>query len=376
MKRTWLLPLALLACGKEEQKPPAETREAKVAPSDSTLAAYVPENGVDTVVSGDTTKYIFWSTHIDSIKTKIQPAPVVTGPKPFGGYNVAHSELEPTYTPFTGWSDGVSNQKWLIDALTHARDSKIKTVLAMPCGAHNNKRLGNCLRDSSGIAVFSWKRFDSTLNSFNTLANKSAVAKAWNDGTLVGINGMDEPWVKGGGDGNTWGPNGLSRAQADTVCKKIKAVFPNVPVGLSDVSYRIWDITNYGGFRICDFGIPQFSYRMGDATKWADSLLATANKYGYMQMFSFNPINGGTPDRDKTWDCKDQGGIQGQRKPNCQMTPIQITSVVQKIGDRGCGVQLFWRWDDYRFDPANFRSAFSSAAQTQKSRTAKPCKRR
>ena len=365
--------LLIAACG---PKPEAtkQVQEAKVAPSDTTLAAYVPASGVDTIVKGDTTKYVYWSTHIDSSKTTVKPPVVVTGPKPFGGYNLSNSELAPTYTPFTGWSDGVSNQKWLLDALTNARDSKMKAVIAMPCGSHNLSRLGNCLRDSSGVAVFSWKRFDSTLNSFATPINVSAVQKAWNDGVIVGINGMDEPWVKGGGDGNTWGPNGLSRAQADTVCRKIKAKFPGVPVGLSDVSYKIWAITSYGGFKVCDFGIPQFSYRNGDATKWADSLLQTASKYGYMQMFSFNPINGGTQDRTGAWDCPQS--FKGQRQPNCMMTPAQIVDVVKKLGDRGCGVQLFWRWDDIRFDAAGYSSAFSSAAQTQNSRQAKPCKRR
>lgn len=322
-----------------------------------------------TYVTTTTTK-TFTTTVVDSVVR--YKTPVVLG-KPYGPTALY---AETNKAPFTG-SGGESSNKpqWLLDNINRARTFKIPMIAVLPCGAHSTNNLGNCLRDSSGVAVFSRARYDSAMATYNTPQVKAAVDAAYTDGWLLAVNLMDEPWVKGSGDGNTWGPNGLTRAQADTSCRTAKnGAFADVPVGVSDASPKLWPVNGYT-FRWCDVGIPQFSYRFGSPAVWRDTMLVQVSQGKYGEIFSFNVVNGGTQDTDTVWDCKNQGGIKGTRAPNCTMTASQITTAVATLGGAGCGAQIMWRADSARFAKLG-STVFQQAVATQNARPKNPCKDR
>jgi hypothetical protein len=310
---------------------------------------------------------------IDSVVKKYTPPPIITG-RPYGPSGLLSAMTQP-YTPFTADPGASSNKPaYLLDNLSKAKDRKVSMVANLPCGSHSSANPGNCLvKNSSGVWVFSRARFDSAMKTYNTPAVRAAVDSAYRSGTLVFINLMDEPWVKGSGDGNTWGPLGLTRAQADSLCTTGRATFgPGVPLGTSDWSQ--WNPT--AKTKICDVGLFQFSYRFGQPAMWRDTALTRATQGGYQAAFSFNIINGGTQDKSLPWDCAAEGGIKGQYAPNCQMTPAQTVTSGTALGASGCGVLMMWRYDSTRYAYTGFPAAFTTVAGLQAQRAVTPCKAR
>lgn len=339
-----------------------------------TFMVYGKSLTLDSTTYVTTTKTITrTTTTVDSI-VKVT-TPIVLG-KLFGpsSINTLPSPFrKPPFTASGGESSG-NNPTQLLKNLDKAKQTGIPIIAALPCGSHNQApdRRGNCLRDSSGIAVFSRALFDSALAKYNTPAVKAAVDSAFKNGYLIAVNLMDEPWVKGGGDGNTWGPKGLTRQQADTSCLAAKTgAFANVPVGLSDASLKIWPANGYT-FKWCDVGIPQFSYRMGTPTAWRDSILTMVAKGQYMEIFSFNVVNGGKQDKT-TWPACPGAPASGTSSPNCTMNTTEITTAVAALGDVGCGALIMWRTDSTRFAKIG-QAVFNTAAATQAQRPKRPCK--
>lgn len=295
---------------------------------------------------------------VDSMVKKLPP--VILGV--FYGPTAAFDKTPPL-TPFNAsGGESTARPKWLLDEIARARNLKAPFIAALPCGSHNQSNLGNCLTLVNGVATFSQQRFDSALALFNTPEIKAAVAQAVKDTILLGVNIMDEPWVSGGGDGNTWGPPGtMTRARVDSLCAKAKATLgQTVPVGTSDQTK--WQRT--GTWKVCDIGIAQYSYRFGNVVAWRDSILAisTAQKYG--SVFSINWINGGTQDRNGAWDCP--GSVKGQRSPNCQMTPAQLDTTSAFLPQKTCGVYTMWRYDQARMALPGYPAAFTLQAEHAK----------
>lgn len=334
-----------------------------------TIIVTPPASGVDTTTTGDTTRFVYW--HLGKIvdSTRVVVKPPTTKGRPYGPTALFDAT---TYAPFTG-SAGENSipPSSLIKNLNEARSKKVKMTANLPCGSHSASNLGNCLVLKNGVAVFSRQRFDSALATYNTSATKAALDSAYKDGTLIGVQLMDEPWVKGGGDGNTWGPNGLTRAQADSSCATAKAgAFKNVPVGVSDASPKMWPSTTV--FKSCDFGLAQFSYRFGTLASWRDTMLTLGTTGHYQTVFQFNIVNGGTQDTDATWNCP--GTVKGSRAPNCTMTGPQVVGASLALGNSGCGILGMWRWDQSRFALPALVSAFKTVADTQATRVPNICK--
>lgn len=331
------------------------------------------------VVSGSDTLTVYGNyltlttVKVDSVVKKFVPPPIVLG-RPYGPSGMIHDMKQP-YTPFTADPNASSSTPaFLLDNLTKARQRGVKMVAALPCGSHNLTNLGNCLVKKGDTVMFSRARFDSALATYNTPAVKAALDTAYRTGVLVAVNLMDEPWVKGAGDGNTWGPKGLTRAQADSLCRTAKAgAFKGIPVGTSDVSPSIWPTTTK--LLTCDIGIAQFSFRFGDPVKWRDTILVSSASQGYQSIFSFNIVNGGTQDRDGTWDCAAQGGIKGTSSPNCTMTSPQVIASGTALGSSGCGSLMMWRYDSTRYAKLGMPTGpFKSVADLQKQRAVTVCK--
>jgi hypothetical protein len=304
---------------------------------------------------------------VDSvIPKKPTPPPVVLG-FPYGPIRLFDASASPPFNGTGGISSG--SPQSLLDNITKARQRKIPFIANLPCGGHNAVNLGNCLALVNGVPTFSQLRFNDALERYNTASVRAAVQAAVKDSILIGINLMDEPWVTGGGDGNTWGPAGtMTRQRVDSLCRRARNVFgPGVPLGASDQTK--WQRT--GKWDACDIGIAQFSYRYGSVKAWRDSILAVSSAQGYQSIFSTNFINGGTQDRTGPWDCP--GGHKGQRAPNCQQTPAQHIGAIDTLGDKGCGVVTMWRYDAARFALPGYATAFATAAALQAQRKRKVC---
>lgn len=348
---------------------------------DTILAPPAASAGVDTLVKGDTTKLTYWSLKksVDSIKVTVQAAPVTLG-KPYGpNWLLATAQTLPL-PPFT--LDGAANSSkpnYLLDNIAAAYRTKTKFVATLPCGSHSGPNHGACVRDSSGQLVFYPKGYDSLLAFYNTQAVKDSVRRAYRDGMLVAILNMDEPWVSGAGDGNTWGPAGtMTRARVDSLCAKVKAVLPEVPVGPGTHAY-VWDPKHT--FKVCDIGFEQQGWEPAgwtDAKFLArrDSALKMAANGGWKVVFSYNILNGGYRDTDTNWDCANSSGIKGTYAPLCMMAPVQVIKAGDWLGEKGCGGLLMWRYDKAQFARTGFAAAFDSVSSLQKRRPAAPCVRR
>ena len=263
--------------------------------------------------------------------------------------------------PFTMTVQGVTPSN-ILSYLAKARYSKSKVSLNMT-GGHHDKYMTN--------GRFDMAKWTAAMDAYNTPAIKQAVAEAVADRTIVGNSVMDEPHVHGGGDGNSWGPEGtMTKVVVDQMCGYAKAMFPTLPVG---VAHRHDAFEPAKSYRVCEFIISQYSSRHGSVTAFRDEGLALARRDGHAIMFSMNLLNGGTQDRDGTWDCIGTGG-KGTYSPNCRMTPQQVRDNGLVLGPAGCGLAM-WRYDGgFIANPENLRS-FKDVAERLATLQAKPCRR-
>ena len=112
---------------------------------------------------------------------------------------------------------------------------------------------------------------------------------------------------------------------------------------------------------------------MGAVTADRDSALAMGRRDGHAIAFSMNILNGGTQDKDGTWDCTGTGGI-GTYSPNCRMTASQVKSYGLVLGPAGCAL-LMWRYNaDFMADPGN-QQAFKDVASYLSASPGRACRR-
>jgi len=251
----------------------------------------------------------------------------------------------------------------IISRIDAARSSGRHLVLAMTGGGHSNYMTDG---------VFDRSKWEAKMQLFNTSAIRNAVAAGVADGTIIGASVMDEPQVSGSGaDGNTWGPAGtMTKARVDSLCGDVKAIFPTLPAGVVH-RHDVFEPTK--SYRVCDFIASQYSARVGSVTAFRDGGLAMAQRDGHSIMFSMNILNGGTQDKDGTWDCG--GAPLGQDPPNCQMTATQLRDFGSVLGPAGCAL-LMWRYDQTYMSRTDNKQAFADVAALLASQPAKQCRRK
>ena len=231
---------------------------------------------------------------------------------PSGGMLNATTDV----APFTMTVQGVTPSN-IVSYHTKARAAKASLILNMT-GGHHDKYMT--------AGAFDYARWTAAMDTYNTPAIKQAVAQAVADRTIVGSSVMDEPHVHGGGDGNTWGPQGtMTKVVVDQMCGYAKAMFPTLPVG---VAHRHGAFEPTRSSRVCEFMISQYSSRHGDVKKFRGAGLALAQRDGHTIVFGINILNGGIQDRGGTWDCIGTGGKgrDSRRHPvpraSCRLTPF------------------------------------------------------
>src|SRR5262245_31831820 len=211
---------------------------------------------------------------------------------PYGLFNLAGFDGTSTPTGTEAFSLGMDSYSAsnLIYRLVAARAKGVRVMLALT-GGHDEY-----LTDG----VFDRSKWEAKLQTYNTSGIKSAIAAGVADGTIVGASVMDEPYVSGLGDGNTWGPPGtMTKARVDSMCAYVKAMFPTLPVGVVHAHNMFEPAKSY---HECQFIVTQYASRYGDVTAFRDDALAQAARDGIAMAFSLNLLNGGEQAaRDGLW---------------------------------------------------------------------------
>lgn len=288
----------------------------------------------------------------------VVPTPVVLAGIPFGPTSFFTSSTEsPASGAFTLAQDGVS-AGYIVSRIAAAREKKIRLLLNMTGGHHNNYMsvINDTLR-------FDRAKWDAKLVTYNTPAIKQAIADAVRDGTVIGNSVMDEPHVYGLGDGNTWGPKGtMTKARVDSLCAATKAMFPTLPVG---VVHGHADFEPSKSYRMCEFLVDSYSSKDGSVAAYRDAGLSLARRDGMAIVYSMNVLNGGTQAaRDGAWNCSlSTTGGRGTYDPNCRMTSAQVRDFGRILGVAGCAM-VFWRYDSAFVNKSDNAQALKDVAAT------------
>jgi hypothetical protein len=274
--------------------------------------------------------------------------------------------------PFTMTADGGYTPSNIIDRINAARVGGYKLLLQLPSGSHSDET-SPLLSVIDGVLQFDEGKWQAIVDKFNTPEIRQAIADGVANGVIIGDVVMDEPQVTGGGDGNTWGPEGtMTKLRVDGLCKYIKDRFPTLPVGVFHQHNTFEPDKSY---QICEFIVDQYNERRGDIVQFRDDGLALAQRDGHAIMFSLNILNGGVQDRDGVWDCTGPGqGGKGTYAPNCRMTADQMRQWGNTLGPAGCGL-FMWHYDAAFVSTTDNAAALSDVAQTMAGQPYKACRR-
>jgi hypothetical protein len=298
------------------------------------------------------------------------PAPSTGTGLPFGPYRLLNYTT--STAPFT-LSAAFNSPSTIVTQINDARTRGVSIMLAMTGGSHSAKNPGCCLSVINGVLQFDRAKWDATLATFNTATIRDAIAKGVADGTIIGATVMDEPYVSGAGDGNTWGPKGtMTKARVDSLCVEVKRYFPTLPAGVEH-QHQLFEPTK--SYHTCDFIVDQYNAWMGSIATWRDAGLAMGARDHHAVLFSLNVLDGGVQDKDGTYDCTGAGQAgKGTYAPNCRMTATQLHDWGLALGPSGCGL-LMWQYDGtYATNYDNQRS-FKDIATVMSSASKKACRR-
>jgi hypothetical protein len=271
---------------------------------------------------------------------------------PFGAFQLMRAHADPGPLNL---STGANTAKTIIKQIDDARKLGVRLVLTLTGGAHSLY-----MSEINGVYQFDRAKWDAQLMTFNTPAIQDAVARAVADGTVIGDNVMDEPYVSGEGGGNTWGPRGtMSKARVDSLCAAVQELFPTLPAGVGHQHHLFEPNKSY---RVCQFIVDQYSASYGSVTAWRDEGLEMAKRDRYTPLFSLNVLNGGDQDKGGTWECAGTGG-RGGHAPNCRMTADQVERFGLALGPWGCGL-LMWRYDESFWERPDNQAAFRAVADS------------
>jgi hypothetical protein len=284
---------------------------------------------------------------------------------PFGPFNAWDGlSLQPNTELFTIGLNSVSATQ-IVDRINAARSKGVKLLLAMTGGDHDlYKSIIN------GVYQFDMAKWKARMDSFNTLTIKTAVASAVADGVIIGNIVMDEP--SNTSPDNSWGPaNTLNKARVDSMATYAKAIFPTLPMGVTQ-DYSIWHDQSY---HVLDFIISQYRWSKGDVTSYRDGALALGQRDGHKILFSINILDGGYSGGIYSGCPVPLTGGPGTYGIACRMTPAQVRDYGTLLGSAGCAL-VMWRYDyDYMANTDN-KAAFRDVGNALAQLPSKSCKSR
>jgi hypothetical protein len=247
------------------------------------------------------------------------------------------------------------NAGTIIGRLTEARSKKLRVLMNMTGGHHDNYKTDG---------VFDMSKWRAKMATYNTPAIKAAVEAAVADGTIIGNSVMDEPANTSAN--NSWGPAGtMTKARVDGMCREVKAMFPTLSVGVVH-DHRIFEPEK--NYQYCDFILSQYRLAKGDVQSFRDGGLAFARRSGVAIAFSLNILHGGTQSTTcEKWGDDPHGNL-------CPMTGEQLRDWGLLLGNAGCALNM-WRYEAAYFAKPEVQSALRTIAESLARLPRKPCRR-
>jgi hypothetical protein len=277
------------------------------------------------------------------------------------------------YGPMGLWAT-VTTLKWGPAPFTLSADNSFAASIVARINAARQKRQRLVIAMTGGLASeyktngkFDLTKWKTRMNTFKTLAIKSAVAAAVADGTIVGNKLIDEPETP------KWG-GVMTKPLIDQMAAYVKNIFPTLPVGVNmgapGYTWRTWE-----RFKVVDYVLMQYQWsnNQGNVGSWRDKVLAWSRAEGVTPFFSLNLLDGGVLDNVGTWDCAGTGG-KGTLVHRCRMTADQVRTWGRAIGPYGCAM-LMWQYDDAFMAKSANQYAFRDVGSLLASKPRRSCRR-
>jgi PKD repeat protein len=270
--------------------------------------------------------------------------------------------------------------------LDHSYASPSNLVRRIEYARRTNMRLATTIPGNSHSPWIVNGRFNETLwnagvDSFNTTANRAAVAAAVADGTIPFNSMIDEPTHSSWGDYFD-GPGG--KAKLDRMARKIKSVFPTLPCfPIITHWYNNGHTYNFGTtpdeiYQDVDGIIDQWDWwqspngpqggQSGNIDGWIAAAEAVRVKNSMQIVFSMNIVHGSIvglgPTRLEDWYCPtsttldpitQRTGGRGTSTPGCRHTPEQTEYWGKKLVAAGSAL-LMWKYNS-----VNMASGYQAA---------------
>jgi hypothetical protein len=308
-----------------------------------------------------------------------------TGVQPAAAYTVAElwhgNVLEENADPFNGSLGPNEAPSNVIPRIQEARRLGITLILSLTGGNHS-KYLSPCTESDctshnpnnpnvTQDSIFDLSKWAAILHTFDTDPIRDSIASAVADGVVLGFFMVDEPHhFSWGGHTSTGGY--FNKAKLDAMTDSVHAIFPTLPVGVSQGGKHHWkDTERYTKLDFVIYHYAQFSAPgpLNTAvTAFRDSSLTQAALDGVVPVLGINLLDGGTRITNcPTPQTGGQGtfgdGTSADWTGNCRMTPAQISDAATILlapdgaGNRSAGFSS-WRYDETMMADGNFRTAF------------------
>jgi hypothetical protein len=222
----------------------------------------------------------------------------------------------------------------ILGRIANARIRGLRLELAMTGGSHDN------YKTDGKFDLAKWK---AKMEEFRTDTIRAVVAKAVEDGVVLGASVLDEP------NHASWGPDTtFNKAKVDALGAYVKGIFPTLPVGygIGPRGY-LWRPTER--YHVIDYIYNQYNWWIppaGNVAEWRDNVLEQAELDGVKVVFGLNILDGGihTFDGPGEWNCPaGTTGGHGTYAPACAMTPAQVEEWGSILGVAGLGLSMWTR---------------------------------
>jgi hypothetical protein len=303
-------------------------------------------------------------------------------------YNETVEEIGVPFGPFSAWqadgrtpqpntsvfSMGMTSEQPdnIIQRLAYADTIGKKVMLNITGGGHNNYKTPP--NDDGEFDYAKWKaRVDLFADNQQI---RTAVTEAFNNGTLLGFNMMDEPQAADWNNVNT--PNTtpphtirITKQTLDSMASYMKLKFGSqIPMGVSVRSD--WHLGD-PRYQVLDFINTQFvaAFNNGSASAWRDEAFENVDDDKVKLLFSLNVLNGGAGFAETPQSCASKPETGGFTPlpgyPRCSMGAGQIETFGTQVmgtgyeGKKGVGLTL-WEYNSTYFQRTDIQSAFADVA--------------
>jgi chitodextrinase len=268
------------------------------------------------------------------------------GPGPFNMFASAGGEPQAPSLKFCAmWADMSSTQ--FVTAINNVRSHGMRVMLLMFAGNRANVVNGK----------FDYATWKTNFASYNTQANKDAVAAGVADGIILGASLMDEPQQK------DWG-GVVTKAMMDDMATIAKGYFPTLPIGFN----MAFDYRASERFHVVDYINAQtwLPGRYGATPEeMRDRALAQAALDGVVMVFSLNIYV--DPENQTS-------GVLAPDNDRYRMTAANVLQWGTVLGRAGAGLTM-WRYHPDIFSLQAYKDAFASLQADLSSRPGRSWKR-